>query len=193
MMNPDEDFEARLARVLTVGAEALPVGQVVPPFDTFRSARRHHGRRQISRKVAAVGVVVGLGLTGSAAAAAVIHLASAPVTVTDMARCYSVDSLAGGEKFAGLSVAAAGSIGSNAQVTNALASCTTTWADGFLTLGSPQVGGTRQPPGVLSHDHPVPPLVVCVLPGGIAGVFPGNATTCEALGLPAAQGYRHGR
>jgi hypothetical protein len=89
-------------------------------------------------------------------------------------------------------VAASGPVGTQARVTNALATCTTVWADGFLTLGSTQVGGTRQPPGTLTPDHPVPPLVVCVMPGGIAAVFPGNDNTCGALDLPAALGYQPG-
>lgn len=105
-----------------------------------------------------------------------------------MDRCYSIDSLAGGANFAGTSVAAAGPVGSDAQVTSALAACSLSWADGFLTLGSTQVGGTRQPAGVLSSNHPVPPLVVCVVPSGIAAVFPGDKATCQTLGLPAAQG-----
>ena len=76
------------------------------------------------RKVAIVGIAVGLALTGTAAAATIVHLTSAPVTETDLARCYTVDSLAGGNDFRGTSVAAAGSIGSHAQVTNALSACT---------------------------------------------------------------------
>ena len=76
------------------------------------------------RKLAMVGIAVGLGLTGTAAAATIVHLTSAPVTETDLARCYAVDSLAGGNDFRGTSVAAAGPIGSHAQVTNALSACT---------------------------------------------------------------------
>lgn len=190
MNEPDEDFEARLTRVLSVGAEQLPVGRAVPPFDASRTAAGRHGhtRRRLSRRAAIVVGVASFAVTGTAAAAAVMHFTSAPVTETDLARCYSTDSLAGGDSFAGLSVAAAGPVGSNAQVTSALAACRTSWADGFLTLGSTQVGGTRQPPGVLSTDHPVPPLVVCVLPSGVATVFPGDKATCQTLGLPAAQG-----
>jgi len=85
-------------------------------------------------------------------------------------------------------VAAAGAPGSNAQVTNALAVCSVVWADGFLRWGSSEVGGTRLPSGALDPDHPVPPLVVCVLPSGIAAVFPGEKNTCATLGLPAAEG-----
>jgi hypothetical protein len=190
MTEPDEDFEARLMRVLSIGAEQLPVGRSVPPFDASRASAGRHGRkrRRISRRVAIVVGAASFAVTGTAAAAVVVHFTSAPVTETDLARCYSTDSLAGGESFAGTSVAAAGPIGSRAQVTSALAACTTSWAHGFLTLGSTQVGGTRQPPGVLRSDHPVPPLVVCVLPSGVAAVFPGDRTTCQTLGLPAAQG-----
>lgn len=194
MTDLDQDFEARLRRVLANGAEHLEVGRVIPRFGAPRAVarRRQPWRRAVSRRVAVLGIAGSLAVTGTAAAVAVAHLTSAPVTETDYARCYSVASLAslaGGTSFAGSSVADAGPIGSHAQVTNALSSCTLLWADGFLTLGSTQVGGTRQPPGTLTPDHPVPPLVVCVLPNGVAGVFPGNKTTCQTLGFPAAKGY----
>jgi len=191
MSDLDQDFEARLRRVLATGAEHLEVGRVIPRFGAPRAIarRRQPWRRAVSRRVAVLGIAGSLALTGTAAAVVVTHLTSAPVTETDYARCYSVANLTGGDHFAGSSVADAGPIGSHAQVTNALSSCTLLWADGFLTLGSTQVGGTRQPPGTLTPDHPVPPLVVCVLPNGVAGVFPGNKTTCQTLGFPAAKGY----
>ena len=132
--NPGEDFEARLTRVLKAGAEELPVGQIVPPFATPHGLAPRSGprRRTVRRKVAIVGIAVGLALTRTAAAATIVHLTSAPVTETDLARCYTVDSLAGGNNFRGVSVAAAGPIGSTAQVTNALSACTLIWQDGLI-------------------------------------------------------------
>jgi len=194
MTNPGEDFEARLTRVLKAGAEELPVGQIVPPFATSHALASRSGprRRTVRRKVAIVGIAVGLALTGTAAAATIVHLTSAAVTDTDLARCYTVDSLAGGNNFRGTSVAAAGPIGSHAQVTNALSACTLIWQDGLLTLGSRNSSGANLSPSDRAHlnpDHPVPSLVVCVLPSGVAAVFPGNKETCQTLGLPAAQGY----
>lgn len=188
MTQTDDDFPARLARVLTLGAEHLRVGRVVPAFDPDRPVlQRHRAPHRFSRKVVALGATVGLAVTGTAAAAVAAHLTSAPVTQTDQARCYSLDSLAGGDNFAGLTTTAAGPVGSSAQVTHALAGCTLSWQDGFLTLGSTKVGGNRLPSGALNPDHPVPPLVVCVLPSGIAAVFPGDSTVCQSLGLPVAQ------
>ena len=132
---PVEDFEARLTRVLKAGAAELSVGQTVPPFASPHALASRIGprRRTVRRKVAIVGVALGLALTGTAAAATIVHLTSAPVTETDLARCYTVDSLAGGNNFRGSSVTAAGPIGSNAQVTNALSACTLLWQDGLLT------------------------------------------------------------
>ena len=192
MTNPGEDFEARLTRVLKAGAEELPVGQIVPPFTTPHALASRSGprRRTVRRKVAIIGIAVGLGLTGTAAAATIVHLTSAPVTETDLARCYTVDSLAGGNDFRGVSVAAAGPIGSTAQVTNALSACTLIWADGLIAPGA----GAKMTPSERAHlnpDHPVPSLVVCVLPNGVAGVFPGDKKTCQTLGLPAAEGYSY--
>jgi hypothetical protein len=108
--------------------------------------------------------------------------------------CARLDSLAGGNNFRGSSVAAAGPIGSIAQVTNALSACTLIWQDGLLTLGSRNASGANLSPSERAHlnpDHPVPSLVVCVLPNGVAGVFPGDRKTCQALGLPAAEGYSY--
>lgn len=186
MTRTDDDFPARLARVLTVGAEQLRVGRVVPAFDANRPRLRpHRAPHRFNRKVVALGATVGLAVTGTAAAAVVAPLTSAPVTQTDEARCYSVDSLAGGDDFAGLTTAASGPVGSPARVTHALADCALSWQDGFLTLGSTKVN--RVPSSALDPDHPVPPLVVCVLPSGIAAVFPGDSTVCQSLGLPAAR------
>ena len=192
MTNPAEDFETRLTRVLKAGAEELSVGQIVPPFATPHALASRSGprRRTVRRKVAMVGIAVGLALTGTAAAATIVHLSSAPVTETDLARCYAVDSLAGGNDFRGTSVAAAGSIGSHAQVTNALSACTLIWQDGLMAPGA----GAKMTPSERAHlnpDHPVPHLVVCVLPSGVAAVFPGNKETCQTLGLPAAEGYSY--
>jgi hypothetical protein len=190
---PAEDFEARLTRGLKAGAAELSVGQTVPPFASPHALASRIGprRRTVRRKVAIAGVAVGLALTGTAAAATIVHLTSAPVTETDLARCYTVDSLAGGNDFRGSSVTAAGPIGSNAQVTNALSACTLLWQDGLLTPGSANAGANMTPSqrAHLNPDHPVPSLVVCVLPGGVAGVFPGNKETCQTLGLPPAEGY----
>jgi len=192
MTNPAEDFEARLTRVLKAGVEELPVGRIVPPFATPHglAPRSRPRRRTVRRKLAMVGIAVGLGLTGTAAAATIVHLTSAPVTETDLARCYAVDSLAGGNDFRGTSVAAAGPIGSHAQVTNALSACTLIWQDGLMAPGA----GAKMTPSERAHlnpDHPVPSLVVCVLPSGVAGVFPGDKKTCQTLGLPAAEGYSY--
>jgi len=193
--NPGEDFEARLTRVLKAGAEELPVGQIVPPFAIPHAlaSRSRPRRRTVRRKVAIVGIAVGLALTGTAAAATIVHLTSAPVTETNLARCYTVDSLAGSNDFRGTSVAAAGPIGSHAQVTDALSACALLWQDGLLARGSANAG-VKMTPSERAHlnpDHPVPSLVVCVLPDGVAGVFPGNRKTCQSLGLPAAEGYSY--
>ena len=80
MTNPAEDFEARLTRVLKAGVEELPVGQIVPPFATPHglAPRSRPRRRTVRRKLAMVGIAVGLGLTGTAAAATIVHLTPLP-------------------------------------------------------------------------------------------------------------------
>jgi len=97
MTEVDEDFEARLRRVLAVGAAHLPVGRSIPAFVPARPERvRRLPSRPVRRGVVALGIAACLAATGTAAAAVVAHLTSAPVTETDQARCYSVASLAGG-------------------------------------------------------------------------------------------------
>ena len=157
MTASDLDLEARIERVLTVGSSVLPVGRTVPPFPSNHTQQTHASRRRVSRKFAPIGAVLSVAVGGTAAAAA-IHFSSASVTRTDVARCYSVDKLAGGANFAGTSVAAAGPIGTNAQITNAVAACTTIWKAGLLTLGSTRVGGTRPPAESWTTTTPYPRL-----------------------------------
>jgi len=109
-------------------------------------------------------------------ASAAVYLHFESVTNTSTAFCYSVPSLAGHK---GTAVTASGAPGSPAQVTDALQTCTMLWQDGFLASGAPNaihVTGT-------TTIHQVPNLVVCTMPDGTAGVFPGDASTCRQLGL----------
>lgn len=103
------------------------------------------------------------------------------VTDKDTARCYSVAERHDGSDFPGMSVAVAHPNSDVvAQVEDAVASCSLVWRDGALEVGKRRPQPYR--PGV---DRPVPPLVGCVLPDGIAAVFPGDTQTCSRLGLPA--------
>lgn len=142
------------------------------------ATRRGTARRRAGL-VACAGVVVVLGT--SAGAVAYVR-ASAPVTYKTEARCYTVASLAGGDNFRGTTVADAARPGSTAAVDDALSVCAALFRQGFLRVGA--AGMPPPGPGIGKPDHRVPRLTECVLPDGTAAVFPGNAGTCQRLGLP---------
>jgi hypothetical protein len=120
-----------------------------------------------------------VAVVGSAAAGITL-LRSSPVTDRTTARCYTEVAL-GTDTFSGTTVGALGAPGSTVQVDNAIATCLDLWHHGFLLPG--KTGIQRPPPNA---SNPVPPLVACTLPSGIAGVFPGDQNTCASLGLPLA-------
>jgi hypothetical protein len=145
-------------------------------------------RKQDTRRRLRTGIVAGVaaaGMLGGGVAAAATWLAPRPVTNRSIARCYSVTSTAGGSHFPGSYVAAAGPVGSATAANSALQGCALLWRDGFLIPGAPRA---LHLPGGPLPQHSVPPLVVCTLPGGIAGVFPRQGpSTCQHLGLPPAK------
>jgi hypothetical protein len=61
--------------------------------------------------------------------------------------------------------------------------CRSAWEGGYLTSTPPYIdNGTPVP-------APAPPLIACVLPSDVVGVFPApNGQTCESLGLPTSEG-----
>jgi hypothetical protein len=99
------------------------------------------------------------------------------VTNKTQARCYSVDQPS--RRYIGIGMA--NSTPTPGQVRNARAVCASLFRGGFLTAG---VEGIDPHPA--GGQHPVPPLVVCVLPDGAAAVFPGGPRTCARLSLPSA-------
>jgi hypothetical protein len=128
-----------------------------------------------SRLFAGVAITIAASAAGVGIAAAVSYLRYAPVTNLDIAHCYSRAQLGNN----GTDVGAVGALGSNAQVDNALGTCQMLWQDGFLSAGSVGVVHVT----VDTTLHQVPALVVCTMANGTAGVFPGDATTCQTLGL----------
>ena len=145
-------------------------------------------RQQTTRRRLRTGIVAGVaaaGMLGGGVAAAATWLAPRPVTNRSIARCYSVTSTAGGSHFPGSYIAAAGPAGSATAANSALQGCALLWRNGFLIPGAPRA---LHLPGGNLPQHRVPPLVVCTLPGGIAGVFPAQGpSTCQHLGLPPAK------
>ncbi len=139
--------------------------------------------RSSSRKHPSVviGLSIVLATVGGAAATAAIYVHFRPVTNTNTAHCYSLSKVGNN----GTTIAVAGIPGSDAQVTNALGTCSMLWRDGFLATGVSHVIRVTESTTI----HAVPSLVVCTLPNGTAGVFPGTSSTCASLGLPKSRRY----
>lgn len=121
----------------------------------------------------------------TAAAAAVVLATGAfalaeyeSVTDKTQARCYTVASLATTKYMA---IAEASTSITRAEVRSALEVCAALYRQGILRPGRRVNYSVHT-----ATRFPVPPLVACTLPGGIAAVFPGGRSTCAGLDLPAA-------
>ena len=107
------------------------------------------------------------------AAAAYAHYQKVSNLTT--AHCYSLPQLGDNGTTIGVLSTTTGS----SQVVDALGTCGMLWRDDFLSPGVSSIVRVTQTTTV----HPVPNLVVCTMPDGTAGVFPGSAETCANLGL----------
>jgi hypothetical protein len=130
--------------------------------------------RRARRTVLALGSATVLVATVGAGAA---YFAYAPATEHSSVYCYTA---------AGTDAKDLGTeTNYRAEDQDAVAVCAALWAGGVLQLGA----DLPTPPsrlGPLPTSQPVPPLVACVLHGE-AAVFPGDAGTCQKLGLPTLQ------
>ena len=157
----------------------------VPGPRPMRTAHRVALRREVEKMVAVTprrwrrsSVAIALTLVTAAsgvgvAAAAYAHYQK--VSNLETAHCYSLPQL--GDN--GTTIAVLNPSTGSSQVVDALGSCGMLWRDGFLSPGVSSIVRVTQTTTV----HQVPNLVVCTMPDGTAGVFPGSATTCANLGL----------
>ena len=143
-------------------------------------ATSEHRRRRLPWRRPGTWVLAGGLVLGSAGAVTAFVTRAQPDEV-NMVRCFSVAAPPFTEGAPGTYDASYGEADSLAQsAARAIELCGYGWADGSLPWPE-TVGPTDNPPG---GEHPVPPLQACVLPDGVVGVFPGDATTCAHLGLP---------
>lgn len=158
-------------------------------LDTVAASTASSGRRRFSRVAVTAAAVTAILVAGTGTAVAYHFLASAPVTDTQTARCYSRASTDFGSSFPGTTVDSVGTRAVSGQngplgVRAPISVCAYLWEIGAVHPGAqthPNPSAT--PP---ANDVPVPHLVGCVLPDGSAAVFPGPDGTCEKLGLPVA-------
>jgi hypothetical protein len=146
--------------------------------------RRPNHRRLVLASMAGAGVIV----IGGGTALAYQLIGSAPVTDKHSARCYTAASKDFSSHFPGTTLSAVGTAGDSGsayadpgEVRAPIGLCAYMWSTGVLRTRDAS-SATPSEPG----SYPVPHLVGCVLPSGIAAVFPGPAGTCQTLGLPTA-------
>lgn len=138
------------------------------------------------RWVLMLAAIVGLSGAGLGTAAA-LGLFSAPPTDRRIAYCFTTTDLGDPSNRVAVAVATppdGGLPSLGDAATGALDICSGGWLQGRLSATDPKVLLDPKPP---PWNYPIPPLVVCVLPSGEVGVFPGSAATCERLGLPLAE------
>jgi len=177
---PDDVRERHLALLREViGADIEAASPAAPATRTLlRRPRAHRPYRSPSRRRRVVlAVVVATAIVVSGTAAATI----AWVRANDRTKihCYPIltqdfdNPALGGD---------AVSITSD-TVAHAIDICRSEWEQGYLTSTPPYIdNGTPVP-------TTAPPLIACVLPSGVVGVFPArNHETCQSLGLPSSEG-----
>ncbi len=144
--------------------------------------RRTHRRAGIAAGIAFVLV----GGAGVGTAAALGLLSPKPPADRRIAHCYTTDSLTSPDNREDVTVAtgSAGNPSLRDAASSAVDICRGGWQQGRYSEGGTKILLDPQPP---PWNYPVPPLVACVLKSGEVGVFPGDSTTCQNLGLPVAK------
>lgn len=171
VLPPRRRAAARRQLAEIVERSAGPAGPARSASPSWFSAR---GGARGLRPVAITAAVAVIVLATGAFALARYEL----VSDKTQARCYTVASVSDDRYVA---IAEASSTITRAQVRNALDVCAALYRQGILRLGR------RVDYQVHAGDRfPVPSLVACTLPGGIAAVFPGTRGTCAHLNLPVA-------
>lgn len=162
----------------------------LPPVREFTGPRANAVEAMLRDVVAAsrpatraprrlVPILVGaLAAGGAVAGASLVHQMVAPATDRSLARCHTTPEVGRGNSFPGTSVSVADQNGI-VTIDRAVDACADLWRQELLTLGSAKVAEPNP-----NGDAPVPALVGCVDPDGIAAVFPGNPGLCASLGLP---------
>jgi hypothetical protein len=160
-----------------VAVSAVPASEVFARATSERPAVRTPDRRHRRRWA----LVAGIALVASGSFAAAKLLDATPASNPGLVRCYSVATLTDNPRqFTDTAMAAVDGQPAPdiaARVNDAVSACAGLWQIGLIQNGQivPDAAG--------GNGHAVPPLVACVLPNGVAAVFPGDGQTCRTLGL----------
>lgn len=139
------------------------------------------------RLVLPVAAVVGAAAIGTGTAAALGAFApSAPVADRTTAYCFasSADLTTPANQIAFMVGVEEGSGRTPDAAAAARSICEGAWQQGRMHPDA-EIKVTDPVPGVF--DAPVPALTACVLDNGSVGIIPGDAQTCNQIGLPNAQ------
>jgi hypothetical protein len=143
--------------------------------------------RQARTRSASILAGAAVLLAATTGAAVIHHQSAKAATETSEVRCYSAATLGSDSSFRGLSSSMAVSADGSVTTPDPIDLCGSYWRAGIIR---PDARNARDPSkdfsGNLSEGtYPTPALVGCVLDSGIAAVFPGDASTCDTLGLAA--------
>ncbi|MET3808720.1 hypothetical protein ABIB25_005750 [Nakamurella sp. UYEF19] len=145
-----------------------------------RTVQLARPRRRLTLGIAA-GVVAGALGFGAAASLGVFD---APVTDRGTAHCYTTADLGRADNHNDFGVAVSpddpDAIADAAEQATAI--CSSQWAIGRFSTATATFPVSASGPA----DHPVPPLVACVLSNGEVAIFPGPPRTCASIGLANA-------
>lgn len=170
---PEEVRAAQRAQLRAMIAADLAAGAAPASPVRGRASARHW--RRWSTALIAGGA---LALTGGVAVA---FLPRSQPTQLDLVRCFSRAEPPFGEspRVPSAALSQHGTLLESAH--EAIDLCASLWRDGWLP--DPETKDQDDPP---PGNQPVPELHACVLPDGVAGVFPGQESVCISLGLPAS-------
>jgi hypothetical protein len=137
----------------------------------------HHVRspKRSTRYRVTRNLIIATAAIAALTAGAIVALQAAPETISGTVVCYHTASLAEEGQYI---------LGEPGLSEDAVELCSWWWSnDGWNDEGNPELWDP------VRGDFPVPPLVACTLPEGIAGVFPREGSTatdtdfCETFGL----------
>ena len=139
----------------------------------------HRGRGPFTIGIGALALV----LIGGGASA---YVAFRPVENETSVRCFAAADPSGRSHSPEVSL-----IGTEQEtdseplpIDDPIAQCEVLWRNGILQPDDSPTHATHDPVPSDDPSGAVPGLVACTLDEGIAGVFPGDTSTCEQLGLP---------
>jgi hypothetical protein len=184
MTTDDKDLLIR-----ALGADEPPLQLDLDAIEARGHARRRtRGLIAVTAAVLGVGAIAGGVVLGAGAPSALEAAAPGSLvlpTERDIAYCYQTADIGSTAPNQHVAIGVGGRDGRVDVTGQIMQICSGSWQSNVYDFQPRQAAGT---------SYRVPQLVACVLTGkatnateGAVGVFPGDGSTCAALGLPTAQ------